>query len=302
MFEVDEFEKLSFVAKYFQGGGAEGIGGERAETFPKNAVLQEGGPVGVRELRREFVLAAGSGEDNRDVSAGGGTEDVIRGGIAGMERDDDIDFRVPGEVGDFSSSELQAGELKFLDDGEAGLDDCRIAIDADDETVALLDFSKEMVESEGEITFSRAEIDDTQRTVAGEIAGDIIDHFGETVDLSELVKFSRKDFAVAVHDADFDEEGDRLAFWEETGFFAVVIERRERVRLETGFSFLNADGAIGGPAKLIIASAGENVEVGEVMLPEVPDFRRSFIPREVAVKFLFVGLGGELQDWAFSEE
>jgi len=58
VFEVDEFEKLSFVAKYFQGGGAEGIGGERAETFPKNAVLQEGGPVGVRELRREFVLAA----------------------------------------------------------------------------------------------------------------------------------------------------------------------------------------------------------------------------------------------------
>lgn len=159
-----------------------------------------------------------------------------------------------------------------------------------------------MVKSEGEITFSRAEIDDAQRTVAGEIAGDIIDHLGETIDLSKLVIFSREDFAGAVHDADFDEEGDRSPFWEETGFFAVVIERGERVRLETGFGFLNADGAIGGPAKLVIASAGENVEVGEVLLPEVPDFRRSFIPREVAVKFLFVGLGGELQNGGIGEK
>ena len=42
VFEVDEFEELGFVAEDFEGGGSEGIGGEGAEAFAEDAVLEEG--------------------------------------------------------------------------------------------------------------------------------------------------------------------------------------------------------------------------------------------------------------------
>jgi len=85
VFKVDEFEELGFIAEDFQGGGAEGVGGECAEAFAKDAVLEEGVPVGICELRGEFVLTTGCGEDDGDLMECGGGEDIVGGGVAGME-------------------------------------------------------------------------------------------------------------------------------------------------------------------------------------------------------------------------
>jgi len=141
---------------------------------------------------------------------------------------------------------------------------------------------------EGEVAFPGAEVDDAKRTIAGEIAGDIVDHLDEAIDLTELMVLGSEDFACAIHNSDLDQKRDHFAFGEEVGFFAVVVEGREGIGFEAGLGALDAAGTVGRTMELEVLGTGEEVEVFEVLLPDVPDFGGSLRFGEVAVEFLFV--------------
>jgi len=175
------------------------------------------------------------------------------------------------------------------------LNDIGIAVNANEIALALLNFAEEVMHREGEVAFAGAEVDDSERAIPGEIASDIVDHLDEAIDLTELMVFGGEDFACAIHDADFDQEGDRFAFGEEVGFFTVVIERGEGVGFEAGLGALDTAGAVGRTMELEVFGTGEEMNVFEVLLPDVPDFGGSFLRGEVAMEFLFVGLEGELE-------
>ena len=99
MFGRDELEYLGPVAGPFEQLGAQGVGDEFRVTFLENSMAQRVGQHGRGgELGAEFLLAAGGNDDERRARGNALGERVVRGGVAGVQGDEDVrgifDFRI----------------------------------------------------------------------------------------------------------------------------------------------------------------------------------------------------------------
>lgn len=88
-----------------------------------------------------------------------------------------------------------------------------------------MDLRQEMVQGEGEVAESAAEVDRFERPFGGEVFVDVVDEFEVTIDLPELMLSGFLDSTVGGHDAEGDEKRAGDACGDEVLFLAVVAGR-----------------------------------------------------------------------------
>ncbi len=152
----NELEDLGAIAGPFQQHGAQGVGHEFGLTFLENPVAQRiGQHGGSGELRAKFFLAAG--RDNEQTGAGGETlgESVVGGGVAGVQGDENIHID-ESDGGDVARDEAEVGQLAFLGESVAEIDQRGAGLDAGHIGAA----AEVGGEREGEVAFAATHVGD----------------------------------------------------------------------------------------------------------------------------------------------
>ena len=108
MLELDELDDLDVVAHRSEQLCTSSVRHLGREPLAQRAVSEQRPEGGVVELRQELVLAARDREDDAGAGADGAIERRVRGRVARMEADDEIDSREAVVAGDVADLEAQA--------------------------------------------------------------------------------------------------------------------------------------------------------------------------------------------------
>jgi hypothetical protein len=106
--ERDELDELDAVALELEQLRPQRVGDERGEALLREAVAEERREQVALELAVGLLLAAGNGEDRIRLPAHGLRERFVGGGVAGVERDDEVDVAGRVERGDVAALEAEA--------------------------------------------------------------------------------------------------------------------------------------------------------------------------------------------------
>ena len=187
VFRGDELEDFRAIPGPFEELGAQHVGDDlRLEFLETPMAKRFGQNDGSGELRAKFLLAARG--DDEELRAGGEAtgEGVVRGGVAGMQRDQEVDVRERG-VRDRAGGERQtAGETVARGGGVAGGDEVGAGFESEDAAA----FAQQFGDGEGEVTFATAHIDDGERLVRGggkRVGDEVLQQLREFLDLAEFV-------------------------------------------------------------------------------------------------------------------
>ena len=227
MGEVDEFDHVHRVAHVLEHGGADGIGQQRGKALLQKTVAQQHVEIAALvDGGVDLVLAAGNGENVLHALFDGVPEGVVRGGVAGVERDDHIHMGVRERVArDVAHDEAQAVVAVLLRDGVAMLHHILLEVVAEDGRIhAALD-GEVIVENEREVRFAAAEVENGDLLLLRGTEG-VVHQLDEAVDLLVLIILRLDDAEVRRKHAEVDERGNVLALGKDVFLSAVMRLRR----------------------------------------------------------------------------
>lgn len=175
------------------------------------------------------MLAAGNGKNRFCFAAERVVERVIGGGVAGMERYDDVGLLFFAKRSDVARGKLKICEREFLRERVAIGNHIFFEVKPEDFTRDFFDRRKIVLNGKGEIRFSRAEVHDAERIFrrnriplafpqANHIAQHIIEHFKKAVDLSEFVVLRANYLPFRRHNPQMHQKRHRRAFGKKIAF------------------------------------------------------------------------------------
>ena len=146
-----------------------------------------------------------------------------------MQRDDDVGFISVRIRGDIACGKVEPFRSERRRRFIAISDDIFFQIESRNERIDFFYLFEIIVKRKGEVRFSRAEVDDAQRTRsacrAHNRGNDIVYEFEKAVYLPELIVLRRDDFSFGRHHSEKHEKRCRLSFGDEVIFRAVVSSR-----------------------------------------------------------------------------
>ena len=176
------------------------------------------------------MLAARHRKDHFRIPADRLGKRVVRGRIAGMERDDHIHLIHAVIIRDVAGKECKLVITVLLCQPAAVPDHILLQIQPDNADIIAFQLMQIIIHGKCKIRLSAPEVKDRKFPVPVKLRQDILDKLKEPVDLPELVRPRPDDLPVLRHHPEIPEKGHVLSFFENVSLLPVVGQVR-RLRL-----------------------------------------------------------------------